>query len=307
MALGFSPSSTLHHCYLVQTKLQNNHTNLSATVKRRNAIFQKTEPSRNLKFEVRNNCFTQVKECSGSDFDWDEAEEVLIEGEDEDEGSPWEGAVVYARNPLVSHLEYCTTLERLGLRKLSTNISSSRASLMGIRVTKDVTDYPEGTPVLVSFDVTFKQRKIRLDGIIRTVITLGCYRCGEPAAGSIFSNFSLLLSEEPIEGAENLDMGSIFGSMEEEDIDGNDSSIDLEDQLYFPREKRTIDISKHIRDLVHLEITINAICDPQCKGLCLKCGINLNYDRCKCDLKPNVERKGFGPLGGLKSKMQQRR
>ncbi|CAH9080088.1 unnamed protein product [Cuscuta epithymum] len=178
---------------------------------------------------------------------------------------------------------------------------------MGIRVTKEVTDYPEGTPVLVSLDVTTKQRKIRLDGIIRTAITLGCYRCGEPTAGSIFSNFSLLLSEEPIEEAENLDMGTIFGSMEEVDIDGNDSLIDLEDQLYFPREKRTIDISKHIRDLVHLEITINAICDPQCKGFCLKCGTNLNFDRCKCDFKQNVKGKGFGPLGGLKSKMQQQR
>nr|GMD77052.1 large ribosomal RNA subunit accumulation protein YCED homolog 1, chloroplastic [Ipomoea batatas] len=177
---------------------------------------------------------------------------------------------------------------------------------MGIRVTKDVKDYPEGTPVLVSLDVTTKKHKVvRLDGIIRTVITLDCNRCGEPAAETIFSNFSLLLSEEPIKEPNTLDMGTMFGSknfdaLEEDD---DDSLIDIEDQLYFPLENKTIDISKNIRDLVHIEITLDAICDPQCKGLCLRCGTNLNIHSCKC-LEQNVEAKGFSPLGGLRKKMQ---
>lgn len=98
---------------------------------------------------------------------------------DEDLETPWEGAVIYRRNSLVSHLEYCTTLERLGLEKLSTNTSKSRASAMGLRVTKSVKDYALGTPVQISIDVTRKRKKkkkLRLDGIVRTVITLGCNR-----------------------------------------------------------------------------------------------------------------------------------
>lgn len=106
------------------------------------------------------------------DFDWEDLEEE----DDDEEGSPWEGAVVYKRNSSVTHLEYCTTLERLGLGKLSTNVSRSRASVMGLRVTKDVKDYPDGTPLLISLDVTRKKHSLRLDGIIRTVITLGCNR-----------------------------------------------------------------------------------------------------------------------------------
>lgn len=98
------------------------------------------------------------------------------EEEFEDLDSPWEGAVVYERNASVTHLEYCTTLERLGLEKISSDVSRSRASLMGIRVTKSVKDYPLGTPVLISIDVTRKKGKLRLDGIIRTVIALGCNR-----------------------------------------------------------------------------------------------------------------------------------
>ncbi|KAH7537431.1 hypothetical protein FEM48_Zijuj03G0092100 [Ziziphus jujuba var. spinosa] len=229
----------------------------------------------------------------------------------EDTDSPWEGAVIYKRSSSISHLEYCTTLERLGLGKLSTEVSKSRASVMGLRITRSVKDYPLGTPVQISVDVTKKKQKLRLDGIIKTVITLGCNRCGEPTAECIFSNFSLLLTEEPVEEPDIINMGIICGGdkvqsyagIDEEGVEDDESSIDLEDWLYFPPEEKEIDISKHIRDLVHLEITINAVCDPNCKGLCLKCGINLNTKNCNCS-KKEVEKKGYGPLGDLKKQMQ---
>lgn len=227
--------------------------------------------------------------------DWKDQEDVDLD-------SPWEGAIMYQRNASISHLEYCTTLERLGLGRLSTEVSKSRASLMGIRVTKSVKEFPNGTPVLISIDVTRKKQNIKLDGIIRTVITLGCNRCGGPAADCVFSNFSLVLSEEPIEEPEIINMGVIYGQSEQEEDD--EASIDLDDWLYFPPEEKVIDISKHVRDMVHLEIKINTVCDPMCKGLCLKCGQNLNNSSCNCS-KQVSKPKSYGPLGGLKEKMQQ--
>ncbi|PRQ58785.1 hypothetical protein RchiOBHm_Chr1g0363071 [Rosa chinensis] len=232
------------------------------------------------------------------------------DGEDID--SPWEGAVIYKRNASITHVEYCTTLERLGLGNLSTEVSKSRASVMGLRVTKAVKDYPNGTPVQISIDITRRKQKLRLDGIIKTVITLTCNRCGDPAAESIFSNFSLLLTDEPVEEPDIINMGVIygdkvkthtgFGDQGEED---DDDSIDFEDQLYFRPEDKQIDISKHIRDSVHLEITISATCNPNCKGLCLNCGKNLNTSNCICG-KEEVKKTTFGPLGNLKKQMQQK-
>lgn len=111
-------------------------------------------------------------ENSTIDIDWEEDNQDDVE----DTGSPWEGSVMYKRNASVTHVEYCTTLERLGLGRLSTEVSKRRASAMGLRVTKDVKDYPDGTPVQVSVDVVRKKKKLRLDGIVRTVITLGCNR-----------------------------------------------------------------------------------------------------------------------------------
>ncbi|XP_050230505.1 large ribosomal RNA subunit accumulation protein YCED homolog 1, chloroplastic [Mercurialis annua] len=233
---------------------------------------------------------------------WDD----LNQQDPDDLESPWEGAIIYKRNPSVTHVEYCTTLERLGLENHSTEVSKSRASVMGLRVTKAVKDYPLGTPVQISIDVIRKKQKLRLDGIIKTVLTLSCNRCGGPAAESVYSNFSLLLSEEPIEEPEIIDLGTIFsqdksGGYEEEEDD--DASIDWDDRFYFPPQEKEIDISKNLRDLVHIEITGNAVCDPNCRGVCLECGTNLNTSSCSCIDEENKE-ISYGPLKDLRKQMQ---
>ncbi|KAL3527817.1 hypothetical protein ACH5RR_012473 [Cinchona calisaya] len=240
------------------------------------------------------------------DFEWDGQECVEIV-EDEEE-SLWEGAVIYRRNASISHVEYCTTLERLGLGKLSTGISKSHALELGLRVTKGVKDYPDGTPVLISIDVMRKKQKLRLDGIIKTVLALDCNRCGESAAKSIFENFSLLLTEESFEESETINMGIIYGEEKfrrfgDDGREEDDDLVDFDDQLYFPPEDKEIDISKHIRDLLHVEITIDAICDPKCKGICLRCGTNLNKSSCNCKMQ-NADSKHYGPLGSLRTQMQ---
>ncbi|KAI3694081.1 hypothetical protein L1987_77040 [Smallanthus sonchifolius] len=275
------------HCNILQKHLfANKHT--STILKHKSHLEFMTRDSLNSNYEL-------ASDENIMEDDW------MDQDVDDDLDSPWEGAILYQRNPSVSHLEYCTTLERLGLGHLSTQVSKSRASLMGLRVTKSVKDFPDGTPVLISIDVTRKKQNLKLDGIIRTVITLGCNRCGGLAADCVFSNFSLVLTEEPIEEPEIINMGVIYGQREQEDAD---ESVDLDDWLYFPPEEKSVDISKHIRDMVHLEIKINAICNPMCKGLCLSCGQNLNNGSCNCS-QQGSKSKSYGPLGGLKEKMQQ--
>ncbi|XP_076885550.1 large ribosomal RNA subunit accumulation protein YCED homolog 1, chloroplastic-like [Bidens hawaiensis] len=278
--------NSTNRCNILQKQLvANKHT--STGLKHKSHLEYVTRDSLNSNFEL-------AGDENFMEDDW-------IDQDDDDLDSPWEGAIMYQRNPSISHLEYCTTLERLGLGHLSTQVSKSRASLMGLRVTKAVKDFPDGTPVLISADVTRKKHNLKLDGIIRTVLTLGCNRCGGPAVDCVFSNFSLVLTEEPIEEPEVINMGVIYGQSEQGD---DEESVDLDDWLYFPPEEKLIDISKHIRDMVHLEIKINAICDPMCKGLCLNCGQNLNNGSCSCS-QQGSKSKSYGPLGGLKVKMQQ--
>jgi len=111
------------------------------------------------------------------DFDPDD-----YAAEPESDESPWEGALVYRRDAAVHHLEYASTLERLGLGDLSSHDSRARAAAMGL----GTLDQPQTTPVLVSLDVARRRGRLRLDGIVRTVITLGCFR-----SNTIHTPFSL--------------------------------------------------------------------------------------------------------------------
>ncbi|CAI0415571.1 unnamed protein product [Linum tenue] len=258
MSLAFVASSVAAPSHFSQLKADSlasvNSFPSNASVKYRFLSNVTSRSARISKATRRNLASRDQHTVTDVSLNWDDLEALEPE---EEEGSPWEGAIMYRRNASVSHIEYCTTLERLGLGNLSTDVSKSRASIMGLRVTKAVKDYPQGTPVQISVDVTRKRKKLRLDGIIKTVITLYCNRCGQPAAECIYSNFSLLLSEEPIEEPDVITIGLNAGQAEEDDGD-DDASIDWDDRLHFPLEESEIDISKNLRDLIHVEITINA-------------------------------------------------
>ncbi|KAJ4776385.1 hypothetical protein LUZ62_060642 [Rhynchospora pubera] len=304
---------------------------------------------------------------------------------------PWKGAVVYKRDATVSHVEYCTSLDRLTIGWLSSRVSADRAAEMGLKLPDDLNwiyddeggDNDEringqdvvfegkddnnnsvflsadelrnakislkygddddddddddefddfdiddeiggefiDTPVLVSIDVTRKRDSIRLDGIIRTVITLDCKRCFGPSAECVYSNFSLLLSETPIgEPPENEDsIEEMFAESKKKKTkveilgaDGDeDRDIEWDDRFHFPAEQSEIDISKQVRDIIHLGITMNALCGPNCKGICSKCGKNLNLGNCNCvkKVKKGGEQSSgqsmrHGPLRDLRKKLE---
>lgn len=48
-----------------------------------------------------------------------------------------------------------------------------------------------------------------------------------------------------------------------------------------------LDISEDVREDLLLEIPMNPTCSDNCRGLCLKCGQDLNKKTCKCDNSPS--------------------
>ncbi|XP_058731661.1 large ribosomal RNA subunit accumulation protein YCED homolog 1, chloroplastic [Vicia villosa] len=319
-----APSSSATPFCFSQLKTHNSNSQTTFSSNSLTPFRNRTVPLRNTPHIASHFTHKFSSKCNGHDddsytdeytmsLDWDDEDEIEDdEKKIEDPESPWEGAVIYKRNALILHQEYCTTLERLGLGRISTDISKNKASVMGLRVAKTVKDYPNGTPVQVSVDVTRKKKKLRLDGIIKTVITLPCNRCGRPFGEGIFSEFSLLLTDEPpVDEPETNDLGVIFGvdkisTLGKSEEDDEDALIDPDDQLHFPREEKQIDISKNIRDRVHVKINIGSVCDSGCKGMCMKCGKNLNTGNCSCS-KEVVKEEIFGPFRNLREKMQMKR
>ena len=52
--------------------------------------------------------------------------------------------------------------------------------------------------------------------------------------------------------------------------------------VHFPENKDHIELNGTIADIIRLAEPMNPICNKNCKGLCPKCGTNLNQKSCDC-------------------------
>lgn len=70
---------------------------------------------------------------------------------------------------------------------------------------------------------------------------------------------------------------------------------------YITVETDKIDLSEEIRDYFLLSVPLKRLCDDNCKGLCFRCGHNLNEKECDCskDQTDSV----WAPLLKLKDKL----
>lgn len=68
-----------------------------------------------------------------------------------------------------------------------------------------------------------------------------------------------------------------------------------------PKGAVEIDVSQEIRDLVILSLPFQLVCRADCKGLCPRCGANLNLETCRCqtaDVDPRWEKlRSLSPGG----------
>ena len=55
------------------------------------------------------------------------------------------------------------------------------------------------------------------------------------------------------------------------------------DTVYALNEDGEINLAPLIRELTWLAIPMKPLCEPDCKGLCPDCGVNLNIDSCQCE------------------------
>ncbi|XP_024519064.1 large ribosomal RNA subunit accumulation protein YCED homolog 1, chloroplastic-like [Selaginella moellendorffii] len=178
---------------------------------------------------------------------------------------PVPSSVTYKRSAVQSHFECQTTLENLGLKQFSSKVSRTLATSMG--VLPGGADPATATPVGVSYDVTKdKSGDLKLNGIVKTAV---CVLCD-----------SVLLSRTPVEEPTEPSIGVVLG--EEPEPGEPVLDIDLDDKFHFPDEVKVMDLSSYIRDTVHLDVPYFSICSSICKGLCTRCGLNLNTSECTC-------------------------
>jgi uncharacterized protein len=126
-------------------------------------------------------------------------------------------------------------------------------------------DFPEKNPVCLSpVEVALEIAKIndrfQVRGSACVGMRLACVRCLEWVAVEIRADISVLV-QRPVQREQS----------EEEVPEGI---------MYHDGE--TMDLTSEIREGILLEIPGNPLCCPDCKGLCPRCGQNLNEKKCAC-------------------------
>lgn len=127
-----------------------------------------------------------------------------------------------------------------------------------------------------------------LEGEVRGELALTCARCATRYREPVREPFRLVL--EPAgarvpadpEGAESLDTEGLYLSDE------------LEHGWFRGPE---IHLDRFVKELVALVLPVQPLCRPDCRGLCPRCGIDRNVERCSC--VEEVRHSPFAALGTL--------
>ncbi|MCA9901440.1 MAG: DUF177 domain-containing protein [Ardenticatenaceae bacterium] len=115
------------------------------------------------------------------------------------------------------------------------------------------------SPLAGTFTATRTSEGVYLSGVLRSTLGAECVRCLEEAIVPVDLKLDDLFYYPPHTAPEG------------EYIIGEDGFID---------------IAPLVRELTVLETPIQPICKPDCHGLCMECGQNLNKGNCSCEAEP---------------------
>jgi uncharacterized protein len=140
--------------------------------------------------------------------------------------------------------------------------------------------FQQGDAVRWSLELRRITGAVEVAGTIDGEIRMQCYRCLQDFSWA----FSVRLREHALWITEPVaDIGEETAS----DYVITDGMLDLEPVL---------------RDSIALAFPVKRVCDEACKGLCARCGANLNLEPCDCEPPPPDER--LSPLAELKRRLE---
>ena len=120
--------------------------------------------------------------------------------------------------------------------------------------------FPIVRPVEVEGRVVNHAGALTLEGTARSRLELACDRCGQPFSRDKTVSLNALLSPDGEEG---------------------------EDGELIPLENGQLDLDEAAATAFVLGMDTKNLCSDDCKGLCAKCGANLNREPCRC--RPEVD------------------
>ena len=118
----------------------------------------------------------------------------------------------------------------------------------------------------VQGSATRKGEEVRLRGTIKTEVELLCDRCAAPQTTPFAVEFDTSFIPQEVEAvkAENVE-------------------LQAEDLILSAYEGDAVDLDEIVREQILLALPSRHLCREDCKGLCQKCGADLNAGECSCE------------------------
>ncbi|MCP4650749.1 MAG: DUF177 domain-containing protein [PVC group bacterium] len=113
------------------------------------------------------------------------------------------------------------------------------------------TDLEFNKPVQIEAEITLERDNVQIDIKVESQLRFTCNRCLEDHEQQVKKNIDLIKPAQ---------------------------------------EESVIDITQIVREEIILDYPVKLLCSPECKGLCAKCGKNLNETSCDCKQNENVFR-----------------
>jgi len=123
------------------------------------------------------------------------------------------------------------------------------------------------SPIKIRLHLSRSGKVILLRSRIEAKVEWMCARCLDPFSRTLTSEFKTSLKPRPD-----------FPLPDEVELNRED----LETEFY---EGEEIDVTPLVQDQILLTLPPKALCDEECRGLCPKCGQNLNRGICQCSEK----------------------
>jgi uncharacterized protein len=120
-------------------------------------------------------------------------------------------------------------------------------------------------PVATDFILTHNDRALRVDGTVETAIRFKCSRCTKEFSRAFSSSFDLTYLPQPKWTNEKAEIELRYDEMEVAYYDGIALDVDL-----------------LVLEQIELAMPMKFVCREDCKGLCYKCGADLNEGACLC-------------------------
>lgn len=104
--------------------------------------------------------------------------------------------------------------------------------------------------------------KFSLKAETEITLDIPCSRCLEPVKSNVFINSSRIIDMKSLE-------------------EGNEDDDSLELRNFISG--KTLDVDKFIYGEILVNLPMKVLCKEDCKGICNRCGMNLNHNECGCD------------------------